>query len=52
MSAHTTRRLPVSGSAMKPMRPKSTCSSDPGSPSATLTVVDRTERRTPSTSNA
>ena len=39
MSAWTTRRRSVCGSNMTPMRPKSVCSSLPGSPSATRTVV-------------
>jgi len=40
INAWTLRRRPVSGSSRYPRYPKSTCSSAPGSPSATLTVVD------------
>jgi hypothetical protein len=39
MSAWTTRLLSVWGSNMMPIRPKSAWSSEPGSPSATRTVV-------------
>ena len=39
ISACRTRRRSVSGSDIRPMRPKSTWSSTPGSPSATRTVV-------------
>ncbi len=52
ISACTTRRRADSASAIKPILPKSTCNSTPGSPSATRTVVPRTERPTPITSNA
>ncbi len=52
ISAQHTRRRPVSGSKIRPILPKSTCNSTPGSPSATRTVAARAERPTPSTSRA
>ena len=52
MSAQHTRRRPVAVSGTRPILPKSTCSSDPGSPSATRTVVCLLERPTPRTCRA
>lgn len=42
--AWQTRRRPVPGSGINPIRPKSTCTSRPGAPSATRTVTARPRR--------
>jgi hypothetical protein len=53
INAQHTRRRPVVESKIRPILPKSTCNSAPGSPSATGTVDRRrADRPTPSSSRA
>src|SRR5262249_43366567 len=47
INAQHTRRRPLPGSGTRPIRPKSIWHSEPGSPSATRTVVVHLERPTP-----